>query len=190
MIMNQVFSLSNEHDCNPDHNKGTGVCGGASLTWLAQATRGNFLYNPHTGSALDETKRVMREFCHGSRGDGSGGVEERLLWGGKCANLSFGRVLNRADRIGVEKACEVLKTLNGDYAILWGTHIMAVSVWHNTVWLLDNEHGLYVGNNVSDLVDTLKELRGDEMGYLQKVGGPKWIWFNYPDVTVTIIQFR
>lgn len=189
MTMKQLGApLRNIYDCNPDYNKGTGVCGGASLTWLAQAIKGNHSYNPHTSSALDETKRVMREICHGSRGDGSGSTEERVLWGGKCAKLSLGRVLARASAIRVEKACEVLKTLNGNYAILWGSHIMAVSVRPNKVLLLDNEHGLYKGNNVSDLVDTLKELRGKEMGYLRKKPGPKWIWTSY--LTVTIIQFR
>lgn len=182
-------ALNNRYDCNPDYNKGIGVCGGASLTWLYQAIKGNPYYNPHKNSALDETKKVMREICHGRRGDGTGRTEERVLWGGKCAKLSFGQVLDRAITIGVEKACQVLTTLNGDYVILLGTHVMAVSAKPSIVWLLDNEHGLYKGNSLRDLVDTLKKLRGNEIGHYRKWGEPKkWIWNNC--TRCTIIQFR
>jgi len=48
MAIRCLFDLDNENkDCGATRFKANGVCGGASLTWLAQAMQGNYLFNPH-----------------------------------------------------------------------------------------------------------------------------------------------
>ena len=203
-MMRRIYQLWNTPNCNPDYNRGVGVCAGASLTWLVHAINGKPHYNPHETRHLKDTKDVMRSVCHGKLGNGKGTTAERVLWGGtQGAKLSMGRVLDRARSISAEKACEVIATLNGKYAILLGTHVMAVSVSYNKVWLLDNENGLYEGNSVSDLVDTIKELRSSEIGKIRswcdvipRPGGqpskfiPRKEWTWNTTTKVTIVQFR
>lgn len=178
-----ILGLRNNHDCNPSRNRGGGVCGGASLTWLAKAKIGVYRYHPHMPeSALSESKRIMKEIC-----EANGSQEQRILHGGKCAGLGHGKIL--ATAISTVKAFKLLETLNGKFVFVMGSHIMAVFIGSGKVWLLDNESGLYRGDSTSDLIGQIKNLRKEEIGPLTfgKLTTKTKLWYNY--TKVSIMQF-